>query len=93
MDIQEIKKKTDNLKNLIDLFKKRIARCERENESLIEQKMEVYEQTLEEEQTKESLIKNLEELKEKYKNLVIEKEINDIKGKENRTEVKNQKEY
>lgn len=88
MDIQEIKKKTDNLKNLIDLYKKRIARCERENESLIEEKMETYQQTLEEEQAKESFIKNLDELKEIYKNIVIEKEIYDIKGKENRAEVK-----
>ncbi len=87
MDIYEIKKKTETLKNLIDLYKKRIARCERENELLIEQKMEVYQQTLEEEQTKQTLQKFLQDLKEEYKNTVVDKEIIEIKGKENRAEV------
>lgn len=87
LDIAEMKKKIDAIKSVIDLYKKRISRCERENENLIEQKMDAHQQTLDEEQINQMLVKDLEQLREDYKTIMVEMELNEIKGKENKNEV------
>lgn len=88
LDISEMKKRTENLKNLIKLYKDRVTRCERESENLIEAKMDVQQKTLDEEQKKQMCDKELEEMKTNYKEIRSGLELYLIQEKENKNQVK-----
>lgn len=83
----EMKKRTETLKTLIDLFKKRIARCERESENLIEAKIDVQQKTFDEEQNNQMLVKELEEMKNDYKEIKSCLELNFLQEKDNKSQV------
>lgn len=85
--MSEMKKRTETLKTLIDLFKKRIARCERESENLIEAKIDVQQKTFDEEQNNQMLVKELEEMKNDYKEIKSCLELNFLQEKDNKSQV------
>jgi len=87
IDIGEMKKRIDTVKTLIDLYKKRVARCERESENLIEEKMDVQQKTLDEEQKNQIESKDLEEMKVYYKEIKSGLELYVIQEKENKNQV------
>lgn len=82
-----MKKRTENIKALISLFMSRLTRCERECENIIERKLDVQQQTLDEEQKKQNNLKTFEEMKEEYKKNKTFLELYKIQEKENKEEV------
>ena len=87
IDIAEIKKRTDNIKTLINLYKGRISRCERDCENMIEHKMDVQQETLDEEQKNQMGNKEYEEMKIDFKEIKSGLELYLIQEKENKDQV------
>lgn len=73
---------------MIELFKQRINRCERECENMIEAKMDVQQKTLDEEQKHQMLEKEFDELKAHQKETKSGLELFIIQDKENKAQVR-----